>query len=66
MDFSGHAVHAPPALYWFAEHNGDGVCTDPPADHGWGIDIPTVEADVELQFDHVSDFPPDLCSFFDV
>ena len=21
MDFSGHAVHAPPEMYWFAEHD---------------------------------------------
>lgn len=50
-------------LDFYADHNGNGSCDGPPADHAWRLDLGTVTGNVSRDFQHNTNFT-DVCSSF--
>lgn len=49
---------------FYADHNGDDSCNDPPNDHAWRISVGPVTADVTRDFQHDTNFT-DICDSFE-
>lgn len=51
-------------LEYYADHNSNGTCDAPPADHVWRQAIPAVTGDVTIERAHAPDFTPAACDAF--
>lgn len=51
-------------LEYYADHNSNGACDAPPADHVWRQEIAAVTADVTIDRSHAPDFTPAACDAF--
>ncbi|KAA3662519.1 MAG: hypothetical protein DWQ10_02200, partial [Calditrichaeota bacterium] len=43
-------------LEFFADHNGNGLYDNPPADHAWSVDVEATAGDAVASFQHNTDF----------
>ncbi|MFT5456001.1 MAG: hypothetical protein ACI9K2_002486, partial [Myxococcota bacterium] len=50
-------------IVWYADLNGSGDCSAPPADHAWRLNGPPITMDMDIPYDHDTRWE-DVCANF--